>query len=72
MRSTDVENARAALGHQNMATTAKYLHTDRERRRRAGSGLWEAGSAHSVRDKIKKGAEWTEDAPMVGRWRGSC
>jgi integrase len=39
VRSTDLETARAALGHRNMATTAKYLHTDTERRRRAGAAI---------------------------------
>jgi integrase len=44
VRSTDLETARAALGHRNMATTAKYLHTDTERRRRAGASIGLVGS----------------------------
>jgi integrase len=39
VRSTDLETARAALGHRNLATTSKYLHSDTERRRRAGAAI---------------------------------
>jgi integrase len=49
VRSTDLETARAALGHRNMATTAKYLHTDRERRRRAGSSIGLLNMARGMR-----------------------
>ena len=49
VRSTDLETARAALGHRNTATTAKYLHTDTERRRRAGAAIRLVGGKRSER-----------------------
>jgi len=32
VRETDIETARDSLGHADIATTAKYLHTDRKRK----------------------------------------
>lgn len=39
LRATDLETARAQLGHRNIATTMKYLHTDEKRRRKAGQAI---------------------------------
>jgi integrase len=39
LRVTDLETARAQLGHRNIATTMKYVHTDDKRRRRAGEEI---------------------------------
>ena len=39
VRETDIETARDLLGHADIATTAKYLHTDRKRKQEAVARL---------------------------------
>jgi integrase len=53
LRATDLETARAQLGHRNIATTMKYLHTDEERRRKAGQSIGLLGNRSGSRSSSR-------------------